>query len=75
MCSFLREEHRAQAVKTKHTIWADLEPVVRRWPGTTFVITHFSMRYKDGEVRKFFAEMADPPGNIVVWVDGYEGDD
>ena len=74
-CSFLREEHRAQAVKTRHTLWADLEPVIRRWPKTTFVITHFSMRYKDEEVRKFFAEMVDPPGNIVVWVDGYEGDD
>ncbi|KAK3322203.1 beta-lactamase-like protein [Apodospora peruviana] len=69
-CSFLLEKHRAQAEKTKHTLWADLEPVVRRWPRTTFVLTHFSLRYSDEEIRAFFAEMEDPPGNIVVWVDG-----
>ncbi|KAK0646424.1 beta-lactamase-like protein [Cercophora newfieldiana] len=69
-CSFLYEEHRAQAAKTKHTIWADLEGVVRRWPRTTFVLTHFSMRYTEGEVRRFFRDLKDPPGNIVVWADG-----
>jgi ribonuclease Z len=30
-CSFLLEKHRAQAEKTKHTIWGDLEGVVRQW--------------------------------------------
>ncbi|KAL2024693.1 hypothetical protein VTK56DRAFT_6894 [Thermocarpiscus australiensis] len=69
-CSFLYEEHRAQAERTKHTLWADLEPVVRRWAGTVFVLMHFSLRYSDEEVRRFFREMRDPPGNIVVWVGG-----
>lgn len=69
-CSFLWEEHRDQAVKTKHTIWADLEKVVRRWPKTTFVLTHFSLRYSDDDIRRFFAEMQDAPANIVIWVDG-----
>lgn len=69
-CSFLWEEHRDQAVKTKHTIWADLEPVVRRWPRTTFVLTHFSLRYNDDDIRRFFAELRDPPSNIVIWIDG-----
>ncbi|KAL8347780.1 hypothetical protein RB601_002896 [Gaeumannomyces tritici] len=72
-CSFLEERHRAQADKTKHTIWTDLEPVVRRWPATTFVLIHFSLRYEDDEVRRFFADMPDPPANIVVWADGGEG--
>ncbi|ORY71307.1 beta-lactamase-like protein [Pseudomassariella vexata] len=70
-CSFLHEEHRAQAVKTKHTLWSDLEKIVRKWPRTTFVLTHFSLRYSDEEVRRFFADMADPPPNIVVWADGW----
>lgn len=70
-CSFLYEEHRAQAAKTKHTIWADLEKVIRRWPKTTFVLTHFSLRYTDDDIRRFFAEVQDPPSNMVVWVDGY----
>jgi len=69
-CSFLYEDHRAQAEKTKHTLWSDLEAVVRRWPKTTFVLMHFSLRYSDKEVRMFFKEMEDPPENIVVWVDG-----
>ncbi|KAM7192811.1 Beta-lactamase-like protein [Rhypophila sp. PSN 637] len=73
-CSFLRGEHRAQAVKTKHTLWSDLEPVIRRWPKTTFVIMHFSMRYSEDEIRRFFADMKDPPKNIVVWIDGHEED-
>ncbi|KAM0255338.1 hypothetical protein ACHAQJ_005856 [Trichoderma viride] len=68
-CSFLYEEHRAQAEKTKHTLWSDLEPIIRKWPQTTFVLTHFSMRYEDAEIAKFFNEMPDPPANMVVWAD------
>ncbi|KAK3357078.1 beta-lactamase-like protein [Lasiosphaeria hispida] len=72
-CSFLYEEHRAQAVKTKHTLWADLEVVVRRWPRTTFVLTHFSMRYSGDEIKDFFKKLIDPPANILVWADGEGG--
>ena len=68
-CSFLREEHRAQAEKTKHTIWADLEPVVRKWTETVFVLTHFSLRYSEREVVEFFDDLEDCPENIVVWAD------
>lgn len=71
-CSFLYEEHRVHAVRTKHTLWSDLEKVVRKWPKTTFVITHFSLRYKHSDVRLFFQQMENPPSNIVVWMDGEE---
>ncbi|KAM0437899.1 hypothetical protein ACHAPT_002264 [Fusarium lateritium] len=69
-CSFLYEEHKPQAVRTKHTIWSDLEPVIRKWPRTTFVLMHFSMRYTSEAIRQFFKEMPSPPENIVVWIDG-----
>ncbi|KAH7306028.1 beta-lactamase-like protein [Stachybotrys elegans] len=72
-CSFLYEEHRAQAERTKHTLWRDLEPVVRRWPKTTFVLTHFSLRYSEAQIVAFFQDMVDPPSNIVVWADGEAG--
>ncbi|KAL2107062.1 hypothetical protein VUR80DRAFT_5733 [Thermomyces stellatus] len=72
-CSFLYPEHEEQAAKTKHTSWRELERVVRKWPATTFVLTHFSLRYSDEEVRRFFKDMEDPPENIVVWVDGLDG--
>ncbi|KAL2164300.1 hypothetical protein VTH06DRAFT_3516 [Thermothelomyces fergusii] len=66
---FLWDEHRDQAARTRHTIWADLEPVVRRHPDTVFVLTHFSLRYSDEDVRAFFRRR-DVPENVVVWVDG-----
>lgn len=69
-CSFLYDEHTAQAAKTKHTTWNDLEKVVRKWPKTTFILTHFSMRYSNEDVVRFFDGLEDPPANIVVWADG-----
>jgi ribonuclease Z len=69
-CTLLREEHRSQAQKTKHTIWSEVATIVRRWPATTFVLTHFSLRYKDEEIRSFFQRMPDAPPNIVIWCDG-----
>jgi len=69
-CSFLHAEHKPQADRTKHTVWADLEKVIRKWPRTTFVLMHFSLRYSDEDIRRFFNELDDPPSNIVVWVDG-----
>ncbi|KAL6852582.1 hypothetical protein ACO1O0_007128 [Amphichorda felina] len=68
-CSFLYDRHKQQADKTKHTAWCDLEKVVRRWPQTTFVLTHFSMRYSEREITAFFRDMPDCPPNIVVWSD------
>ncbi|KAH8908528.1 hypothetical protein BR93DRAFT_876640 [Coniochaeta sp. PMI_546] len=65
-CSFLYPEHRAVADRTKHTIWEDLEPVVRKWKDTVFVITHFSLRYSDEEIRRFFGRL-EGLGNVVVW--------
>ncbi|TDZ16859.1 tRNase Z TRZ1 [Colletotrichum orbiculare MAFF 240422] len=69
-CSFLYDEHDAQAEKTKHTKWKDLEKVVRKWPETTFILIHFSMRYSNKDVVGFFKGLEDPPANIVVWADG-----
>ena len=69
-CSFLYEEHRNVAERTKHTIWGDLESVVRKWPETMFVLMHFSLRYSDADVAAFFRDLPDCPRNIVVWVDG-----
>ncbi|KAL2201107.1 beta-lactamase-like protein [Corynascus similis CBS 632.67] len=68
-CSFLWEEHREQAEKTRHTIWAELEPVVRQCPETVFVLMHFSLRYSDEEIRAFFRDR-DVPENVVIWIDG-----
>ncbi|KAM4066793.1 hypothetical protein HRG_000815 [Hirsutella rhossiliensis] len=68
-CSFLYPRHKALADRTKHTAWGDLVHVVRRWPQTTFVLTHFSLRYSEADIVAFFTDMVDCPANIVVWAD------
>ncbi|KAK6349436.1 hypothetical protein TWF696_005720 [Orbilia brochopaga] len=72
-CSFLDERHRWQAQNTRHTLWTDLEPLVRRHSRTVWVLIHFSKRYSEVEIVEFFEGLADReegcPPNIVVWVD------
>ena len=75
-CTFLDEGERERADRVGHTLWADLRPVVAAHPATTFVLTHFSLRYSDREVLAFFEreqreQAAGGPSNIVLWA----GDD
>lgn len=42
-CSFL--DFHINAEKYKHTTWDSLEPYVRKWPLTTFVLIHTSLRH------------------------------
>ena len=65
-CSFLREEHLEQGRKTRHTSWKNLRPIIEAHPETLFVLTHFSMRYRDAEIAAFFADIGAP--NILPWV-------
>jgi ribonuclease Z len=66
-CTFLEAElHAERAAKTKHTLWRDLEPVVRAQPDTIFVLIHFSLTYKEQYIRNFFQKLALP--NVLVWV-------
>ncbi|OAA62865.1 3'-tRNA processing endoribonuclease [Niveomyces insectorum RCEF 264] len=67
-CTYLYEMHRTNANASKHTVWPDLEPIVRRWPQTTFVLIHFSLRYHPDEINRFFDRMRERPKNILVWV-------
>ena len=42
-CSFL--DYHPNSDKYNHTCWESLEPYVRKWTGTTFVLIHTSLRY------------------------------
>ncbi len=44
-CTFLEEQHLSAAERTRHTHWSALQPIVQSNPNTTFVLTHFSLRY------------------------------
>ncbi|CAG8630088.1 14615_t:CDS:1, partial [Funneliformis caledonium] len=55
-CSFLLDEHLDQAKKTKHTHWKDLKKVVKENRNQIFILIHFSCRYSDEKIKRFFEE-------------------
>ncbi|MEL6341880.1 MAG: hypothetical protein AAFV53_02030 [Myxococcota bacterium] len=65
-CTFLDPVHRDDAWARKHTHWDDLRPIIVDHPQTTFVVTHFSLRYRSAQIRSFFD--ADPLPNVVPWI-------
>lgn len=67
-CTFLWEEHRSNAVSTKHTFWGDLQAIVHGRPLTTFVLIHFSARYSNAEIRAFFSRAENMMPNIVLFI-------
>ncbi len=69
-CTFLMPDDYDNAVRKKHTHWSDLKPIVMAHPGTTFILYHFSARYRTKEVWSFFEKEKEENsiGNIVVWI-------
>lgn len=55
-CSFLYEKNRDKAMRSKHTLWSDLKPVVVAHPDVRFILIHFSMRYSKEELVEFFKD-------------------
>ena len=53
-CTFLLDEDLEQAALTKHCHWRTLRPIIEEHPETTFVLYHFSMRYKPEQIAEFF---------------------
>jgi ribonuclease Z len=49
--------------------WNNLAPYVEKNPQCTFVLIHFSLRYSEQEVQKFFDSMGEKkPKNIELWL-------
>ena len=65
-CTFLDPAHRDDAWARYHTHWDDLSPIIRANPQTTFVVTHFSLRYRAEQIRSFFHAIDLP--NLVPWI-------
>ena len=68
-CTYLDDSQKERADRVGHTVWRDLEPVVRAHPDTTFVLIHFSLRHSDRQVVEFFEREMQKGGldNVVVW--------
>jgi len=66
-CTFLFD-HVQQAVQSDHSHWSQLEPYVQSHPNTTFILIHFSLRYKSDEIEKFFDSLPNGrPKNVIPW--------
>lgn len=64
-CTFLYEDEYEMSKGKKHIHWKDLKTIVLEHSDKTFVLFHFSQRYKDAEIRDFFEKEA--VNNVVCW--------
>jgi len=69
-CSFLLDDECDLATQKKHIHWNHLRPYVESNPATLFILTHFSLRYRDQEIKDFFDKVKTETGitNIHVWL-------
>ena len=68
-CTFIFDGEEQIATNKKHIHWNQLKPFVLKYPGTQFILTHFSQRYSDYVVASFF-EIVRRMGiiNIYPWI-------
>jgi ribonuclease Z len=66
-CNFLYEEHKQDARDKAHMHWSNLYPVVKAHPKNTFILVHFSFRYTNDQIQKFFSKKKDLD-NVVIWL-------
>ena len=69
-CTFLLDDEIEMAIKKKHIHWMQLKPYVEKYRNNTFILTHFSLRYKDSEIKDFFDKVKkqDNINNIIPWL-------
>eukprot|EP01102_Stenamoeba_stenopodia_P020396 TRINITY_DN7908_c2_g1_i1.p1 TRINITY_DN7908_c2_g1~~TRINITY_DN7908_c2_g1_i1.p1 ORF type:complete len:455 (-),score=116.27 TRINITY_DN7908_c2_g1_i1:238-1509(-) len=71
-CTYLEDEKRSEARKRGHIVWSDILPYTEAHPEITWVLFHFSQRYKDDHIRSFFqtaSSQKSRPHNVVLWLD------
>ncbi|CAF0749449.1 unnamed protein product [Adineta ricciae] len=54
-CTFLDGE---QTPEKGHTHWSGLQPVIEQHPHITFILIHFSLKYKRSEIEEFFTKQS-----------------
>lgn len=68
-CTFIFDDEIEHANDKKHIHWQHLKPYVEQNSDKLFILTHFSMRYKDLEIKEFFAAVtASGITNIYPWL-------
>lgn len=67
-CTYLYESHLILAKKNHHMHWNQLKLFILDNPKITFILIHFSLRYKDIQIMNFF-KFHQITGNIILWLD------
>jgi hypothetical protein len=69
-CTFLEDVDAKQAKDKKHVLLSRILPFIRAHPDTTFMLCHFSMKYKDKDVIDFFGRLGQH--NIVPIISDFD---
>jgi len=64
-CTFIFDETN-RADETKHMHWDYLNDFVKDHPDNTFILYHFSQRYKPDEIENFFEKLNIK--NVIPWI-------
>jgi len=64
-CTFIDPNHVDLATNSFHIHWIHLEPYIIDHPEITFILIHFSLRYRNSELVEFFK---DKPSNVIPWI-------
>jgi ribonuclease Z len=69
-CTFLFDDEVQHAIDRKHIHWLQLKPYVLKYSDKLFILTHFSLRYKDHEIKSFFDSVREGEQitNIHPWL-------
>jgi ribonuclease Z len=54
-CTFISDDEVENAMRTGHTHWKQLKPIIENYSEVTFVLIHFSRRYHKKEIEEFFS--------------------
>lgn len=55
-CTFIDDADAKEAVSRKHVLWSKIAPTLSKYPDVTFLLIHFSQRYKDAGTLDAFAK-------------------
>lgn len=69
-CTYIYDDQVELAHDHNHTHWLDIVDIIKSHPDIEFILIHFSMRYRDNEIKIFFEQekIKRNISNIKVWI-------
>ena len=69
-CTLLHARDESKAWSSGHICWSQLRPIAKGNPDVTFVLIHFSRKYRDEDIARFFDALpGGHPANVVLFLD------